>query len=68
MDTLGTLSPLRSFSFRANGSLGPSDIITAAYLQMQEVYVSYRQSSDPMSKKRVRECLNAGLRNLPDWP
>lgn len=68
MDTLGTLSPLRSFWFRANGSLGSSDIITAAYLQMQEVYVSYRQSSDPMSKKRVRECLNAGLRNLPDWP
>jgi len=52
----------------ANKWFDSVDIITAAYLQMQEVYVSYRQSSDPMSKKRVRECLNAGLRNLPDWP
>lgn len=44
------------------------DSITAAYLQMQEVYSSYRQSPDASSKKRVRECLNAGLRSLPDWP
>jgi hypothetical protein len=45
-----------------------TDDITAAYLQMQEVYSSYRQSPDPSSKKRVRDCLNAGLRSLPDWP
>jgi len=47
---------------------GKIDDITAAYLQMQEVYSSYRQSPDASSKKRVRECLNAGLRSLPDWP
>ncbi|CCA70398.1 hypothetical protein PIIN_04337 [Serendipita indica DSM 11827] len=44
------------------------DNVTAAYLQMQEVFASYRQSHDPSSKKRVRECLNAGLKSLPDWP
>jgi hypothetical protein len=44
------------------------DNVTAAYLQMQEVFSSYRQSPDPSSKRRVRECLNAGLRNLPEWP
>ncbi|KIM29956.1 hypothetical protein M408DRAFT_328402 [Serendipita vermifera MAFF 305830] len=44
------------------------DSVTAAYLQMQEVFSSYRQSPDPSSKSRVRECLNAGLRNLPEWP
>jgi hypothetical protein len=59
---------IRSLVPGADRTFGSLDIITAAYLQMQEVYVSYRQSSDPTSKKRVRECLNAGLRNLPDWP
>ncbi|PVF97143.1 hypothetical protein CPB86DRAFT_786128 [Serendipita vermifera] len=44
------------------------DNVTAAYLQMQEVFQSYRQSGDPSSKRRVRECLNLGLKNLPEWP
>ncbi|KAG8820428.1 hypothetical protein FRC17_010152 [Serendipita sp. 399] len=44
------------------------DSVTAAYLQMQEVFSSYRQSLDPSSKRRVRDCLNAGVKNLPDWP
>ncbi|GJJ08696.1 hypothetical protein Clacol_002915 [Clathrus columnatus] len=44
------------------------DSVTAALLQMQEVNSSYKHSIDAAGKARVREALNAGLSNLPDWP
>jgi len=44
------------------------DKIAASKYQMQEVLNGYRQSTDPASKRRVREGMNAGLIALPDWP
>jgi len=44
------------------------DTIAASTFQLQEVYASYRQSGDAVSKRRVRESCNAALANLPEWP
>jgi len=44
------------------------DSSAAALFQMQEVNAGYKLSLDTQSKNRVREGLNAGLRDLPDWP
>ncbi|KAF8526319.1 hypothetical protein BU17DRAFT_62300 [Hysterangium stoloniferum] len=44
------------------------DAVAASFLQMQEVSESYKHSVDAAGKQRVREALNAGLRDLPDWP
>jgi len=35
---------------------------------MNEVFTGYRHSGDLASKRRVREALNAALKNMPDWP
>ncbi|KZS88063.1 hypothetical protein SISNIDRAFT_490417 [Sistotremastrum niveocremeum HHB9708] len=44
------------------------DSILASKAQMQEVYDGYKLSTDLASKNRVREGMNAGLMELPDWP
>lgn len=44
------------------------DSIVASKAQMQEVYDGYKLSTDLASKNRVREGMNAGLMELPDWP
>ncbi|PPQ66551.1 hypothetical protein CVT24_007116 [Panaeolus cyanescens] len=44
------------------------DTVAASTFQMQEVFQNYRQSSDPASKRRVREATNASLQGLPMWP
>jgi len=44
------------------------DVVAAAKIQMQEVFQGYKLSSDLASKNRVREGLNAGLIELPDYP
>ncbi|EJD48902.1 hypothetical protein AURDEDRAFT_161839 [Auricularia subglabra TFB-10046 SS5] len=44
------------------------DTVAAAKFQMKEVLEGYNQSSDPASKRRVREFMNAGLSSLPEWP
>lgn len=44
------------------------DTVAAAKFQIKEVLEGYKQSSDPASKRRVREFMNAGLSSLPDWP
>ncbi|KII89969.1 hypothetical protein PLICRDRAFT_40152 [Plicaturopsis crispa FD-325 SS-3] len=42
--------------------------VAASSFQMREVLAGYRQSSDPASKRRVRESCNAALNSLPEWP
>ncbi|KIJ50981.1 hypothetical protein M422DRAFT_27089 [Sphaerobolus stellatus SS14] len=44
------------------------DSIAASLYQMQEVSTGYKHSLDAAGKIRVREAMNAGLRELPDWP
>ncbi|TEB33359.1 hypothetical protein FA13DRAFT_1627018 [Coprinellus micaceus] len=45
-----------------------SDSVTASKFQLQEVFQSYRQSSDRAGKQMVREATNAAMNNLPPWP
>ncbi|CAE6394738.1 unnamed protein product [Rhizoctonia solani] len=40
----------------------------ASEFQLKEVQSGYRHSTDPASKNRVRDALNAGLRSLPEYP
>ncbi|KAG8745788.1 hypothetical protein FRC10_007050 [Ceratobasidium sp. 414] len=44
------------------------DTCHASEFQLREVQSGYRQSTDPASKRRVREALNAGLKTLPEFP
>ncbi|GAA5989917.1 hypothetical protein JCM11641_002810 [Rhodosporidiobolus odoratus] len=44
------------------------DSIHAAKMQLAEVQQGWRHSTDPASKARVREALNAGLSSLPEYP
>ncbi|BGP18368.1 hypothetical protein JCM10213_000373 [Rhodosporidiobolus nylandii] len=44
------------------------DSIHAARMQLNEVKTGWRHSTDPASKARVREALNAGLSSLPEYP
>ncbi|KAM0753223.1 hypothetical protein T439DRAFT_323859 [Meredithblackwellia eburnea MCA 4105] len=44
------------------------DSIHASKLQISEVKQGWRHSTDPASKARVREALNAGLNSLPEFP
>ncbi|QRV87527.1 hypothetical protein RhiJN_15545 [Ceratobasidium sp. AG-Ba] len=44
------------------------DTCHASEFQLQEVQSGYRHSTDPASKNRVREALNAGLKMLPEFP
>ena len=44
------------------------DTVLATYKQMQIARTDYRHSTDVESKNRVREALNAALKNLPEWP
>jgi len=57
-----------SLSWICRCSLTAPDTITACTFQLQEVFNGYRQSSDPGSKRRVREACNAAIAGLPDWP
>lgn len=45
-----------------------ADTVAAAGFQLKEVRETWRQSSDPSSKRRVREACNAALSSLPNWP
>jgi len=42
-----------------------TDSIHAAKMQMNEVKSGWKHSTDPASKARVREALNAGLSAMP---
>jgi hypothetical protein len=42
--------------------------VQASKFQMIEVRDSYRHSTDPASRGRVRSAINDGIRGLPDWP
>ncbi|KAI5477748.1 hypothetical protein MNV49_005937 [Pseudohyphozyma bogoriensis] len=44
------------------------DGIHAAKFQLSEVQAGWQHSTDPASKARVREALNAGLTSLPEYP
>ncbi|GAA5960299.1 hypothetical protein JCM3765_002535 [Sporobolomyces pararoseus] len=44
------------------------DSIHAAKMQMNEVKSGWKHSTDPASKARVREALNAGLSAMPEYP
>ncbi|KAG8681415.1 hypothetical protein FRC09_017504, partial [Ceratobasidium sp. 395] len=44
------------------------DTCHASEFQLREVQSGYRHSTDPASKHRVREALNAGLKTLPEFP
>lgn len=44
------------------------DSIHAAKMQMNEVKTGWKHSTDPASKARVREALNAGLSAMPEYP
>ena len=44
------------------------DTCHASEFQLREVQEGYRHSTDPASKSRVRDALNAGLRSLPEFP
>ncbi|GAA5837059.1 hypothetical protein JCM3766R1_006519 [Sporobolomyces carnicolor] len=44
------------------------DSIHAAKMQMNEVKSGWKHSTDPASKSRVREALNAGLSAMPEYP
>ncbi|KAF8759853.1 hypothetical protein RHS01_01672 [Rhizoctonia solani] len=44
------------------------DTCHASEFQLKEVLSGYRHSTDPASKHRVRDALNAGLRSLPEYP
>ncbi|KAH7884728.1 hypothetical protein F5I97DRAFT_1929565 [Phlebopus sp. FC_14] len=44
------------------------DTVAACTFQLQEIFKSYRQSGDAVSKRRVRESCNAAVKALPDWP
>ncbi|GAA5883757.1 hypothetical protein JCM16303_002355 [Sporobolomyces ruberrimus] len=44
------------------------DSIHAAKMQMSEVKSGWKHSTDPASKSRVREALNAGLNAMPEYP
>jgi len=44
------------------------DTCHASEFQLREVLSGYRHSTDPASKGRVREALNAGLKMLPEFP
>ncbi|CAE7171737.1 unnamed protein product [Rhizoctonia solani] len=44
------------------------DICHASEFQLKEVQSGYRHSTDPSSKSRVRDALNAGFRSLPEYP
>ncbi|KAH7343523.1 hypothetical protein B0J17DRAFT_642671 [Rhizoctonia solani] len=44
------------------------DTCHASEFQLREVQSGYRHSTDPASKSRVRDALNAGFRSLPDYP
>ncbi|CUA69397.1 hypothetical protein RSOLAG22IIIB_03922 [Rhizoctonia solani] len=44
------------------------DTCHASEFQLREVQSGYRHSTDPASKSRVRDALNAGFRSLPEYP
>ncbi|KAL5636688.1 hypothetical protein ACGC1H_000598 [Rhizoctonia solani] len=44
------------------------DTCHASEFQLKEVQSGYRHSTDPASKSRVRDALNAGFRSLPEYP
>jgi hypothetical protein len=59
--------PPSTIAYRSD-LLHSADSIAAGAIQLSEVHTGYRHSTDPASKRRVREALNASLRALPDWP
>ncbi|TFK47800.1 hypothetical protein OE88DRAFT_1665413 [Heliocybe sulcata] len=56
---------LQDLSKEADGHFGA---IAASAFQLREVFSGYRQSSDPASRQRVREAVNAAVASMPDWP